>query len=184
MSDIHDDKHPVFEVQKGTIIYEQGSSCSTMFLLESGTVGLYLNYHTPPQQFQLFEISKPNSSLGEMGLFEQEPRNATAVALSDCQLVEISQESFPAFIASHPEATKQIILDLSQRFKMAIQEVRNSQQIILESLEALKEAQANKKDSLKERIRKISDYLLDIPEDVPPPELYLSFNSRFHGTMF
>jgi cupin superfamily acireductone dioxygenase involved in methionine salvage len=41
---------------------------------------------------------------------------------------------------------------------MAIQEVRNSQQIILESLEALKEAQANKKDSLKERIRKISDY--------------------------
>ena len=66
---------------------------------------------------------------------------------------------------------------------MAIQEVRNSQQIILESLEALKEAQANKKDSLKERIRKISDYLLDIPEDVPP-ELYLNFNSRFHGTMF
>ncbi|MBG0767732.1 Crp/Fnr family transcriptional regulator [Sphaerochaeta halotolerans] len=182
MTDTHDDKHPEFEVQKGTIIYEQGSSCSSMFLLKSGTVGLYLNYHTP-QQFQLFEISKPNSSLGEMGLFEQEPRNATAVALSDCQLVEISQENFPTFIASHPEATKQIILDLSQRFKMAIQEVRNSQQIILESLEALKEAQANKKDSLKERIRKISDYLLDIPEDVPP-ELYLSFNSRFHGTMF
>lgn len=47
----------------------------------------------------------------------------------------------------------------------------------------LKEAQLSKKESLKDRIRKISDYLLDIPEDVPP-ELYLSFNSRFHGTMF
>ena len=78
---------------------------------------------------------------------------------------------------------KQMILDLSQRFKMAIVEVKNNQQIIAECLEALKEAQANKKDSLKERIRKISDYLLDIPQDVPP-ELYLSFNSRFHGTMF
>ena len=76
-----------------------------------------------------------------------------------------------------------MILDLSQRFKMAIVEVKNNQQIIAECLEALKEAQANKKDTLKERIRKISDYLLDIPQDVPP-ELYLSFNSRFHGTMF
>ncbi len=172
----------VLEVAKGTIIYEQGAPCSTMFLLRSGTVGLYLNYHTP-QQFQLFEISRPGSSLGEMGLFEKEPRNATAVALSDCTLVEISQANFPAFIEAHPDEMKQMILDLSQRFKMAIVEVKNNQQIIAECLEALKEAQANKKDTLKERIRKISDYLLDIPQDVPP-ELYLSFNSRFHGTMF
>lgn len=172
----------ILEVTRGTIIYEQGSPCSTMFLLRSGTVGLFLNYHTP-QQFQLLEISKPGSSLGEMGLFDNEPRNATAVALSDCVLVEISQENFPAFIIAHPHETRQMILDLSQRFKAAIQEVKNSHEIIAESLQALKEVQANKKDSLKERIRRISDYLLDIPEDVPP-ELYLSFNSRFHGTMF
>jgi hypothetical protein len=61
--------------------------------------------------------------------------------------------------------------------------VKNAHLIIQDSLETLKEAQENKKDSLKERIKKISDFLLDIPEDVPP-ELYLSFNSRFHGTMF
>lgn len=178
----HDAGNPVLEVPKGTVIYEQGSPCSTMFLLRSGSVGLFLNYHTP-QQFELFVISKPGSSLGEMGLFDKEPRNATAVALSDCVLVEISQQNFPAFIAAHPEETTQIVLDLSQRFKSAIHEVKNSHQIVAECLEALKEAQANKKDTLKERIRKISDYLLDIPQDVPP-ELYISFNSRFHGTMF
>ena len=182
MTTKHDAGNPVLEVPKGTVIYEQGAPCSTMFLLRSGTVGLFLNYHTP-QQFELFEISKPGSSLGEMGLFDHEPRNATAVALSDCVLIEISQQNFPHFIAAHPEETIQIILDLSQRFKSAIQEVRNSHQIVAECLDALKEAQANKKDTLKEKIRKISDYLLDIPQDVPP-ELYISFNSRFHGTMF
>ena len=171
----------VLEVPKDTVLYEQGAPCSSMFLLRSGTVGLFLNYHTP-QQFQLFEISLSGSSLGEMGLFDAEPRNATAVTLSDCLLVEISQENFPSFIEAHPEETRQIILDLSQRFKMAIQEVKNEQLIIQESLQALKEAQNNKKDSLKDRIKKISDFLLDIPEDVPP-ELYLSFNSRFHGSM-
>lgn len=178
----HDAVNPVLEVPKGTVIYEQGAPCSTMFLLRSGTIGLFLNYHTP-QQFEIFEISKPGSGLGEMGLFDEEPRNATAVALTDCTLIEISQHDFPSFIETHPQETQQIILDLSQRFKAAIQEVKNSHQIIAECLEALKEAQTNKKDTLKERIRKISDYLLDIPQDVPP-ELYVSFNSRFHGTMF
>lgn len=182
MPNREDAGNQVLELSKGTVIYEQGTPCTTMFLLRSGKVALYLNYQTS-QQFQISEISLPGSSLGEMGLFEEDPRNATAVALTDCELVEISQATFPAFIEAHPDETRQIILDLSQRYKMALQEVKNSHIIILESLEALKEAQANKKDSLKEKIKKISDFLLDIPDDVPP-ELYLSFNSRFHGTMF
>jgi CRP-like cAMP-binding protein len=171
----------IVEVVKDTVIYEQGSPCSTMFLLRSGTVGLFLNYRTP-EQFELVEISRSGSSLGEMGLFTEEPRNATAVAMTDCVFVEISTENFPAFIEAHPEETKQIILDLSQRFKMAIEEVKNEQLIIQECFEALKEAQLTKKDTLKERIKRISDFLLDIPKDVPP-DLYLSFNSRFHGSM-
>jgi CRP/FNR family cyclic AMP-dependent transcriptional regulator len=182
MSTKYDAGNAILEVSAGTVIFEQGTPCSTMFLLRSGTVTLYLNYHTP-QQFELAEISKSGSSLGEMGLFEEDPRSATAVAKTDCTLVEISQENFPTFIEAHPQETKQIILDLSQRFKTATQEVRSSHQIIAECLEMLKEAQLSKKESLADRIKRISDYLLDIPEDVPP-ELYLSFNSRFHGTMF
>jgi CRP/FNR family cyclic AMP-dependent transcriptional regulator len=178
----HDAGNPILEVPKGTVIYEQGAACSTMFLLREGTVALYLNYHTP-QQFELAQISKPGSSLGEMGLFEEYNHTSTAVAVTDCTLVEISGENFPPFIAAHPEETVQIILELSRRFRTAIEEVRSSHSIIVECLAMLKEAQLNKKESLKDRIRKISDYLLDIPEDVPP-ELYLSFNSRFHGTMF
>ncbi|HOE85074.1 MAG TPA: cyclic nucleotide-binding domain-containing protein [Sphaerochaeta sp.] len=182
MPTTHDAGNPILEVPKGMVIYTQGTPCTTMFLLREGTVALYLNYHTP-QQFELAQISRPGSSLGEMGLFEEYPRSATAVALTDCTLVEIDRENFSPFIAAHPEETVQIILDLSHRFRSAIEEVRSSHSIIVECLAMLKEAQLSKKESLKDRIRKISDYLLDIPEDVPP-ELYLSFNSRFHGTMF
>ncbi len=176
------DTNPIISVPKGTIIYEQGKPCTTMFVLQSGSVGLYLNWATPTQ-FQLLEITKAGTSLGEMGLFEKDPRNATAVALSDATLLEISNETFPTFVQNHPDQTISIILELSQRFKMALQEIKASQAIIGESLAALKEAQECKKDTLKDRIKRISDYLLDIPEDVPP-ELYLSLNSRFHGTMY
>lgn len=176
------DTNPIISVPKGTIIYEQGEPCTTMFVLQSGSVGLYLNWATPTQ-FQLLEITKAGTSLGEMGLFEKDPRNATAVAHSDATLLEISNETFPAFVQNHPDQTISIILELSQRFKMALQEIKASQAIISESLAALKEAQECKKDTLKDRIKRISDYLLDIPEDVPP-ELYLSLNSRFHGTMY
>ena len=173
---------PIVSVTKGTIIYEQGQPCTTMFVLQSGTIGLYLNWATPTQ-FQLLEISKVGTMFGEMGLFEKDPRNATAIALTDCMLLEISSESFPRFVQEHPDQTINIILDLSQRFKMALQEIKAGQEIIAESLAALKEMNECKKDTLKDRIKRISDYLLDIPEDVPP-ELYLSLNSRFHGTMY
>ncbi len=182
MSTTHDAGNPLIEVREGTVIFQQGTPCTTMFVLRSGTVALYLNHHTP-QQFELVQISKPGASIGEMGLFEEYPRSSTAVAVTDCTLMEIDKENFPAFIAAHPEETQQIILDLAHRFRTAIEEVRSSHSIIVECLSMLKEAQLSKKESLKDRIRKISDYLLDIPEDVPP-ELYLSFNSRFHGTMF
>ena len=51
------DTNPIISVPKGTIIYEQGEPCTTMFVLQSGSVGLYLNWATP-KQFQLLEITK------------------------------------------------------------------------------------------------------------------------------
>ena len=123
MPTTHDAGNPILEVPKGMVIYTQGTPCTTMFLLREGTVALYLNYHTP-QQFELAQISRPGSSLGEMGLFEEYPRSATAVALTDCTLVEIDRENFSPFIAAHPEETVQIILEGSHRFLSVFEGVR------------------------------------------------------------
>jgi CRP-like cAMP-binding protein len=173
--------NPILHVAKDTVIYKQGQACSTMFLLRQGTVGLYLNYGTP-DQFQLCELSQSDSSLGEMGLLDGEPRNATAVALTDAVLVEISQDKFASFIAENPMAAKQIIIDLSVRFKNVTQELKNEQVVIRECLTTLQEEDEKRKNSFMGKLKKYTEYFFNIPKDVPP-DLYVGYYNRFHGTM-
>jgi len=171
----------ILHVVKDTVIYKQGQECSTMFLLRSGTVALYLNHGTP-NQFQLCELSHPGSSLGEMGLFDGEPRNATAVALTDAVLVEISEEKFASFIAENPEEARQIILDLAMRFKNVTQELRNEQDVIRECLTTMQQEETKRKNSFMGRLKKYTEYFFNIPKDVPP-DLYVGYYNRFHGTL-
>ncbi|MCH3907728.1 MAG: cyclic nucleotide-binding domain-containing protein [Sphaerochaeta sp.] len=173
--------NPILHVEKDTVIYKQGQECSTMFLLRQGTVGLYLNYGTP-EQFQLCELSQPDSSLGEMGLLDGEPRNATAVALTDAVLVEISEDKFGAFIAQNPMEARQIIVDLAIRFKNVTQELKNEQEVIRECLSTLQEQDEKKKNSFMGKLKKYTEYFFNIPKDVPP-DLYAGYYNRFHGTM-
>ena len=77
---------------KGDVLYRQGESCDTMYVLGKGRIGLYLGYGTP-KEYLLIELSEPGSSLGEMGLLEGEPRNATAVALEDSILSELTEDN-------------------------------------------------------------------------------------------
>ncbi len=173
-------KDKIRKVPAGTVIYEQGTDCHSMFLLREGKVGLYLYFGTP-KQFALLEMSRPGSSLGEMGLLEGEPRNATAVALTDCVLVEINEKDFGTFIADHPDETEVMIKDLSHRFKSVMDELKVAQEVIYDCIEEMGERQP-KKLSLKERLKRYADLFLEIPPDVPP-DLYMSCYTRFHGSM-
>ncbi|MFA6688087.1 MAG: Crp/Fnr family transcriptional regulator [Sphaerochaetaceae bacterium] len=170
----------ILKVAEGTVIYEQGTECDSMFLLREGKVGLYLDFGTP-KQFALIEMTGPSSSLGEMGLLEGEPRNATAVALTDCTLVEIHTDDFGEFIAAHPDETETIIKDLSHRFKTVMDELKTAQGTIYDFIDELGD-RPPKKLSLKERIKRYTDLFLEIPPDVPP-DLYMSCYTRFHGSM-
>jgi len=181
MSKETDAGNPIIEVAKDTVIYQQGQECNTMFLLRHGSVALYLNYGTP-EQFQLCELSHEGASLGEMGLLNDEPRNATAVALTDCVLVEISDNQFPSFIAAHPAETRQIIIDLAVRFRNATNEIRNEQEVIRDCIQALQEEKHQRKESFAERLKRYADFFLEVPPDVPP-DLYMSCYNRFHGSM-
>ncbi len=59
----------ILKVAEGTVIYEQGTECDSMFLLREGKVGLYLDFGTP-KQFALIEMTGPSSSLGRWGCWK------------------------------------------------------------------------------------------------------------------
>jgi len=73
---------------KGTeVIFWQNEPGVGMYIVQSGEVGIFADYDTP-QQKQLARLCQ-GDFFGEMALLEDDNRSATAVALSETQLIGI-----------------------------------------------------------------------------------------------
>lgn len=163
----------VVVIKKGEILYSKGEECSSMYILHSGSIGLYLNYGEA-NQYELAVLDKNGSSLGEMGLLQHEPRNGTAVALADSVLVEIDSSNFQKYVATHPEMAVKIIQDLSLRFKNLAKEYSETKEVLIATLTE------QERRSLKGRLKRAADILLGIPEGVPA-DLYMDCYARNHN---
>ena len=172
---ITDAGNKVIEIKAGDVLYRQGDECSTMFLLKSGKLELYIGKDTK-KEYLLHTASSYGDSLGEMGLLQGEPRNATAVAVEDSVLIDIDSAHFESFIKAHPDLAIKMIMDLSLRFKNLTGEFDETKELLLKTL-----TDAEKR-SLKGRLKRFADILLDIPEDVPP-DLYMECYTRNHGNL-
>lgn len=75
--------------KNGELIFRQGEMGSCMYVIQSGKVGIYLNYGEADQA-KLTELSA-GQFMGEMGLLDKLPRSATAVSLG----VEPYPEAYP-----------------------------------------------------------------------------------------
>ena len=177
----YDAGNKVVHVSKGHVLYHQGDECSTMFVLLSGAMELFLNYGTK-DQFALIVLSEKGSSLGEMGLLEGEPRNATAVALEDTTLVELEEAHFQEFLEKHPNLGVKIIKDLAGRFKVVTDELLSAQDVVRTLVGEIESDKNKEKKSIRERLKGIADVLLDVPKDVPP-DLYVTCYTRTHGNL-
>ena len=172
---ITDAGNKVIEIKAGETLYKQGEECSTMFLLQSGRIDLYIGKGTK-REYLLLTATNYGDSLGEMGLLQGEPRNATAIAVEDSVLIEIDEAHFGAFIKENPARATKMIKDLSLRFRNLTSEFDATKELLLKTL-----TDAEKK-SLKGRLKRLADILLDIPEDVPP-DLYMECYTRNHGNL-
>ena len=101
------------QFKKGEVIFKEGSLGSTMYEIQSGTVGIYISYGTPAEK-KLTEL-EPGRIFGEMGVIEVYPRSATAVALTDIETEEINTEDLQEYFKSRPDKLLEIMRHLSRR---------------------------------------------------------------------
>ena len=117
-----------------------------------------------------------------MGLLEGERRNGTAVAIEDSVLVEISKDNLALFLSRYPEEGVKIVGDLAHRFKAVTEELRMTRTLVAEIMKDFQDSQNAVKPTLRERLKRLGDFFLDIPDDVPP-DLYFNLYTRNHGHM-
>ena len=94
----------------GSIIFHQGDAASEMFVIKSGQVRIQLGNRT------LAELRADNI-FGEMALIDDEPRSASAIAITDVELVPVSERQFLFMVSQTPYFALKVMRVLAQRLR-------------------------------------------------------------------
>jgi CRP/FNR family transcriptional regulator, cyclic AMP receptor protein len=99
----------------GELIFQYGDGGSSMFVIVSGDV----NIHIPgdaSRRLSLKDISR-GEHFGELVLFDNQPRSASALATTDVEVIELSRETLLHHIEQHPTVAIALLQTLSQRLR-------------------------------------------------------------------
>jgi hypothetical protein len=95
---------------------------------------------------------------GEMGMIDDEPRSATAVAMEDTEVAVITPENFADFFKDNPEHIIYIMQNMSKRIRNLTNDYLDACRAVAEAVETEKNGKS-KSDWFKERVVKfINDY--------------------------
>ena len=108
---------------EGDVIFEMGDMGDHMYLIESGTVGIYLR----EKRGENIEISRlqRGECFGEMGLLDELPRSASAEVLEDARLLVLERHRLYGLISSYPELALGMLKSLSLKIRDVDEKLRN-----------------------------------------------------------
>ena len=92
----------------GGVIFREGDEARELFVVKSGQVRIQIGNRT------VTELGA-DSIFGEMALIDNEPRSATAVAVTDVELVAVSEKQFLFLVSQTPYFALKVMRVLAQR---------------------------------------------------------------------
>jgi CRP/FNR family cyclic AMP-dependent transcriptional regulator len=99
----------------GEMIFDQGDAATTMFIIAEG----HVNIHLPGEKsrrISLKDITR-GEYFGELSLFDQMPRSASALATTDVVLLELSAATLSSYLETRPSAALAILRVMTQRMR-------------------------------------------------------------------
>ena len=105
----------------GEYLFHDGDASNCMFLVSKGTVSIRKGADNVS-----IEISKiyTNEVIGELSFFDRRPRSASAMALTDVEVVEIPFESLDVMYHKVPPYLKTIMASVAERFRKSNEMIR------------------------------------------------------------
>lgn len=106
----------------GTRIFKEGETGEEMFIIQSGQVKI--TKHTSDGEKTLVILSE-GDFFGEMAVIDNEPRSASAVALTDVKMIVLNQEVFESTMQTNAHIVKKILRNMSGRLREANKQIAN-----------------------------------------------------------
>ena len=111
--------------KKGASIIEEGTLSDCAYIIESGSVEV--SKIRPNKDKQIIAVLTENDIFGEMGMIDGLPRSATVVALEDCTITIMTQETFNNLAQHNPQALMPILKVLAKRLRSTLSLVEDLQ---------------------------------------------------------
>ena len=96
----------------GDVVFTAGEPGHEFYVVKSGSVAVQLRNRT-------LQVIGEGGIFGEMALIDSEPRSATVVAETDCELVPVSEKQFLIMSSEAPYFAMSLMRVLVQRLRAA-----------------------------------------------------------------
>jgi len=99
----------------GQMIFHQGDRGSEMYIVASG----HVNIHLPgdaSRRVSLKDIAR-GEYFGELALFDDKPRSASALATTDSVLLELTRDTLSTYLERRPRAAMAILRTMAERLR-------------------------------------------------------------------
>ena len=101
----------------GEVLFRKGEPGSSMYVIEEGEIEIVLPVDPPVNEVQL-SIMREGEFFGELSLFADTPRTATARASVDTKLVEMQRGDFITFVMERPSIGISMLSEMAKRLQM------------------------------------------------------------------
>lgn len=106
------DEEPCF---RGELIFAVNDPSDRMYIIQSGKVGI--SKLPRPAEKDVKVVFGPKDCFGEMGMFNDSPRSASALVLEDGMLLSLEKEKLHTVILRHPALALGLLATLSIRLR-------------------------------------------------------------------
>jgi len=100
-----------WRVRAGGVIFREGEQADELFVIKSGYVRIQIGNR------MVAELTA-DDIFGEMALIDSESRSATAVAITDVELVPITEKQFLFLVGQTPYFALKVMRTLAQRLRV------------------------------------------------------------------
>jgi CRP/FNR family transcriptional regulator, cyclic AMP receptor protein len=99
------------------LVFAQGESANRLYIIVSGKVKI--SHRSPEGREHLLAIMGPPEIFGEVSVFDDGPRTASATALTDVRAVSLDRETLRGWMVDRPEVAEQLLRVLARRLRRA-----------------------------------------------------------------
>lgn len=113
------------KLKKGELLFGEGENSRAMYFVKTGMIRIFKKKGDSSIEI---DTVRAGSVLGELAFLDGNPRSASAEALTDCELNEISGPTFSNVLASMPDWLKILLKTVVGRLRTASTRIRQLEQ--------------------------------------------------------